>query len=102
LTHPILNFREFLKHGYAPTLWAVLIYFTFSFAIWVINGSVAPLITETLHLSPAQKGMMLSIPIFAGALLKFPQGLLAQYIGRKNAALVSQKTLQLITNLKST
>jgi NNP family nitrate/nitrite transporter-like MFS transporter len=84
----MLNFREFLKHGHAPTLWAALIYFTFSFAIWVINGSMAPFITEALHLSPAQKGLMLSIPIFAGALLRFPLGLLAQYIGRKNATLV--------------
>jgi NNP family nitrate/nitrite transporter-like MFS transporter len=82
------NFREFLKQGHAPTLWAALIYFTFSFAIWVINGSMAPFITEALHLTPAQKGLMLSIPIFAGALLRFPLGLLAQYIGRKNATLV--------------
>ncbi|MNU98755.1 Nitrate transporter [compost metagenome] len=32
--------------------------------------------------------MMLSIPIFAGALMRFPLGILAQYIGRKNATLV--------------
>lgn len=82
------NFREFIKSGHAPTLWASLTYFTFSFAIWVINGSMAPFITEALHLTPAQKGLMLSIPIFAGALLRFPLGLLAQYIGRKNATLV--------------
>jgi NNP family nitrate/nitrite transporter-like MFS transporter len=31
---------------------------------------------------------MLSIPIFAGALMRFPLGVLAQYIGRKNATLV--------------
>ena len=31
---------------------------------------------------------MLSIPIFAGALMRFPLGLLSQYIGRKNATLV--------------
>jgi NNP family nitrate/nitrite transporter-like MFS transporter len=31
---------------------------------------------------------MLSIPIFAGSLMRFPLGLLAQYIGRKNATLV--------------
>ena len=82
------NFRLFLQAGHAPTLWAALTYFTFSFAIWVINGSMAPFISEALHLSPTQKGVMLSIPIFAGALLRFPLGLLAQYIGRKNATLV--------------
>ena len=31
---------------------------------------------------------MLSIPIFAGALIRFPLGILAQYVGRKNATLV--------------
>ena len=82
------QFRIFLKAGHAPTLWAALTYFTFSFAIWVINGSMAPFISESLHLSPTQKGVMLSIPIFAGAFLRFPLGLLAQYIGRKNATLV--------------
>jgi len=82
------NFRLFLQSGHAPTLWAALTYFTFSFAIWVVNGAMAPFISEALHLSPTQKGVMLSIPIFAGALLRFPLGLLAQYIGRKNATLV--------------
>ena len=61
------NFRLFWQAGHAPTLWAALTYFTFSFAIWVINGSMAPFISEALHLSPTQKGVMLSIPIFAGA-----------------------------------
>ena len=31
---------------------------------------------------------MLSVPIIAGALMRFPLGLLSQYIGRKNATLV--------------
>ena len=53
-----------------------------------MNGAMAPFISETYQLTPAQKGLMLSIPIFAGALMRFPLGLLAQYIGRKNATLV--------------
>jgi NNP family nitrate/nitrite transporter-like MFS transporter len=31
---------------------------------------------------------MISVPILAGALMRFPLGVLAQYIGRKNAAMV--------------
>jgi NNP family nitrate/nitrite transporter-like MFS transporter len=54
----------------------------------VLNGAMAPFISEALSLSPAQKGLMLSIPIIAGALMRFPLGVLAQYIGRKNATLV--------------
>ncbi|KQM79763.1 nitrate/nitrite transporter [Xylophilus sp. Leaf220] len=84
----MLNFRAFLNAGHAPTLWASFLYFAFSCGIWVINGAMAPFISEAFQLSPAQKGVMLSIPIFAGALMRFPLGLLAQYIGRKNATLV--------------
>jgi MFS transporter, NNP family, nitrate/nitrite transporter len=82
------GFRSFLKSGHAPTLWAAFAYFGFSCCVWVMNGAMAPFISESYHLSPAQKGVMLSIPIFAGALLRFPLGVLAQYIGRKNATLV--------------
>ncbi len=53
-----------------------------------MNGAMAPFISEQYQLSPAQKGVMLSIPIFAGALMRFPLGVLAQYIGRKSATLV--------------
>ena len=82
------NFNTFLKSGHAPTLGAAFFYFAFSCCVWVMNGAMAPFISETFSLSPTQKGVMLSIPIFAGALMRFPLGVLAQYIGRKNATLV--------------
>ena len=81
-------FREFLNSGHSPTLFAAFLYFSFSCCIWVLNGAMAPFISETFNLSPAQKGLMLSVPIVAGALMRFPLGLLSQYIGRKNATLV--------------
>src|SRR5690349_17083320 len=82
------GFRTFLKSGHAPTLFAAFLYFDFCFAVWVLNGAMAPFISEAYNLSPAQKGFMVSVPILAGALMRFPLGVLAQYIGRKNAALV--------------
>ena len=82
------GFRSFLKRGHAPTLFAAFLYFSFSCCIWVLNGAMAPFISETFSLRPAQKGLMLSIPIIAGALMRFPLGILSQYIGRKNATLV--------------
>ena len=60
-------FRGFLKSGHSPTLFAAFLYFSFSCSIWVLNGAMAPFISETFNLSPAQKGLMLSIPIIAGA-----------------------------------
>ena len=82
------SFKTFRESGHMPTLSAAFLYFAFSCCIWVLNGAMAPFISETFQLSAAQKGLMLSIPIFAGALMRFPLGLLAQYIGRKNATLV--------------
>ncbi len=80
--------KTFLKSGHWPTLLASFLYFDFCFAIWVLNGAMAPFISETFGLNAAQKGFMISVPILAGALMRFPLGVLAQYIGRKNAAMV--------------
>ena len=81
-------FRTFLKAGHAPTLFASFLYFTYCCGVWVTNGAMAPFIQESMQLSPAQMGFMLSVPIFAGAIMRFPLGVIAQYIGRKNATLV--------------
>ena len=80
------NYKDFMKSGHPPTLWAAFLYFDFSFAIWVLNGSMGPFISQAFHLSPAQIGFMVSVPTLAGACMRFPLGVLAQYIGRKNAA----------------
>jgi NNP family nitrate/nitrite transporter-like MFS transporter len=81
------DFKAFLRSGHAPTLFASFLYFDFTFAIWVLNGAMAPFISETFSLTPAQKGFMVSVPILAGALMRFPLGVLSQYIGRKSAAM---------------
>ena len=82
------SFKVFLRAGHAPTLLAAFIYFMFSCLVWVLNGAMAPFISETFGLDAAHKGLMLSVPIVAGALMRFPLGVLSQYIGRKNATLV--------------
>lgn len=81
--------------GSPPTLFAAFLYFDFCFAIWVLNGAMGPFITETFKLSPAQTGFMISLPILAGALMRFPLGVLAQYIGRKNAAITEMSVIML-------
>ncbi len=86
-------FRQFLRSGHPPTLAAAFFYLTFTFVVWVLNGAMAPFISESFQLSPAQKGVMLSIPIVAGALMRFPLGVLAQYIGRKRATLVEMSLI---------
>lgn len=87
------NARMFLKSGHPPTLLAAFLYFDFSFAVWVLNGAMGPFITEQFHLSPGQVGLMVSIPTLAGALMRFPLGVLSQYIGRKSAAIVEMSCI---------
>lgn len=80
--------KNFWKSGHPPTLFTALLYFDFCFAVWVLNGAMAPFISEQFHLTPAQKGFMLSVPILSGALMRFPLGVLSQYIGRRSAAMI--------------
>jgi len=85
--------KAFLRSGHPPTLFAAFLYFDFSFAVWVLNGAMGPFITEQFHLSPAQTGLMISIPTMAGALMRFPLGIMSQYIGRKSAAIIEMLTI---------
>ena len=87
------NFKAFLKSGHPPTLLSAFLYFDFSFAVWVLNGAMGPFISEQFHLSPAQIGLMVSVPTLAGAFMRFPLGVLSQYIGRKNAAIVEMSAI---------
>src|SRR5205807_2240352 len=88
-----MRIRDFLKSGHPGTLATAFLYFDFTFAVWVLNSALAPYIGEEFALSPAQKGLMTSVPVFAGALLRFPLGILSQYIGRKCAAQVNMGVL---------
>jgi NNP family nitrate/nitrite transporter-like MFS transporter len=83
-----MKFKEFTAAGHMPTLWTSLFYFSVCSAIWVMNGILAPFLTEAFDLTTAQKGLMLSIPILSGALLRLPLGILANYIGRKTVSLL--------------
>jgi NNP family nitrate/nitrite transporter-like MFS transporter len=87
------SYKAFLKEGHTPTLFASFLYFDFSFAVWVLNGAMGPFITQSFHLSPAQTGLMIATPTMAGALMRFPLGVLSQYIGRKSAAIVEMSAI---------
>lgn len=87
------NYKAFLRSGHPPTLLAAFLYFDFSFAVWVLNGAMGPFISEQFHLSPAQIDLMVSVPTLAGAFMRFPLGVLSQYIGRKSAAIVEMSAI---------
>ena len=59
--------KGFLKAGHMPTLISAFLYFDLSFMAWVILGPLGVQIAKTLHLNPAEKGLMVAIPVLAGA-----------------------------------
>jgi NNP family nitrate/nitrite transporter-like MFS transporter len=76
--------------GHRPTLIAAFLYFDLAFMVWVLLGPLAPEIAKTLHLTAAQKGLMVATPTLAGAILRLIIGLLVDRIGPKRAGAISQ------------
>ncbi|WP_066723807.1 nitrate/nitrite transporter [Sphingomonas pituitosa] len=80
----------FWRSGHWPTLVAAFLYFDLAFMVWVLLGPLAPDIARTLHLTAAQKGLMVATPTLAGALLRVVNGLLVDRIGPKRSGAISQ------------
>jgi len=68
--------RGFLKAGHLPTLFSAFLYFDISFMVWVLLGPLGVAIAKDLHLDAAHKGLMVAVPVLAGAALRVVLGLL--------------------------
>jgi MFS transporter, NNP family, nitrate/nitrite transporter len=73
--------------GHWPSLVCAFVYFDTSFMIWVLMGALGNALSEQFGLSPSQKGLMVALPILAGACLRPIAGLLADRIGARRTAL---------------
>jgi NNP family nitrate/nitrite transporter-like MFS transporter len=82
--------RDFLKAGHLPTLLAAFFYFDMSFMVWVMLGPLAVQMSADLHLSPAQKGFMVALPVLAGALLRVVNGVLVDRLKPRRAGIIGQ------------
>ncbi len=82
--------REFWKAGHPPTLFAAFFYFDMSFMVWVMLGPLGVQIAQDLHLSAAQKGLMVATPVLAGALLRIVMGVLVDHLKPKLAGAIGQ------------
>jgi len=82
--------KGFWSAGHRPTLIAAFLYFDLAFMVWVLLGPLAPLISKSLGLSPAQKGFMVAVPTLAGAILRIVNGLLVDRIGPKRTGAIGQ------------
>jgi MFS transporter, NNP family, nitrate/nitrite transporter len=76
------------KSGHAPSLFASFLYFDVSFMIWVILGALGVYITKDFGLSPAQKGMIVAIPILGGSFFRLVLGVLTDRIGPKKTSII--------------
>jgi MFS transporter, NNP family, nitrate/nitrite transporter len=81
---------SFWKAGHTPTLLSAFLYFDLSFMVWVLLGPLAVQMATSLHLTPAQKGLMVATPVLAGALLRIVMGVLVDQIKPKSAGLIGQ------------
>ncbi|HHY72111.1 MAG TPA: NarK/NasA family nitrate transporter [Bacillus bacterium] len=80
--------QGFLKSGHMPTLLSSFLYFDISFMIWVMVGATSTFIVQDFGLSPAEKGLMVGIPVLGGSLLRIPMGLLADRFGGKRMGII--------------
>jgi MFS transporter, NNP family, nitrate/nitrite transporter len=82
--------KDFLKAGHTPTLASAFFYFDMSFMVWVLLGSLGVQIAKDLDLNAAEKGLMVAVPVLAGALLRLVNGVMVDRIGPKRAGIVAQ------------
>jgi NNP family nitrate/nitrite transporter-like MFS transporter len=80
-----MRIRELSRSGHAPSLVAALAYFDVSFMVWVLLGALGPFVARDLHLSPAQKGLMVAVPALGGAAFRLLFGSTVDRIGLKRA-----------------
>jgi NNP family nitrate/nitrite transporter-like MFS transporter len=80
----------FWKAGHRPTLFAAFFYFDLSFMVWVMLGPLGVAVATDLHLSPAQKGLMVATPVLAGALLRVVNGMLVDHLKPRLTGLIGQ------------
>src|SRR6185437_1613989 len=69
---------------------AAFLYFDLSFMVWVILGPLGVAIAQQLQLSPGQKGLMVAVPVVAGAALRVVVGLLVDRFRARRVALGAQ------------
>jgi NNP family nitrate/nitrite transporter-like MFS transporter len=82
--------RAFLKAGHTPTLFSAFLYFDLSFMVWVLLGPLGVAIAKSFHLDPAEKGLMVAIPVLSGAVLRLVAGVMVDHIGPKKTGIIGQ------------
>ena len=70
------------------TLVACFLHFDFSFMVWILIGALGIPLAEAAHLSAAEKGFVVAVPIVAGSLLRIPVGMCADRFGGRRVGML--------------
>lgn len=70
------------------TLVACFLHFDFSFMVWILVGALGIPLAEAAHLSAAQKGLVVAVPILTGSLLRIPVGMCADRFGGRRVGML--------------
>jgi MFS transporter, NNP family, nitrate/nitrite transporter len=83
-----MNLRDFKRNGHWPSLLCAFLYFDSSFALWTLIGALGVFIAQTFHLSAAQKGLLVAVPLLGGAILRIILGIATDHFGPRKVGLV--------------
>jgi NNP family nitrate/nitrite transporter-like MFS transporter len=96
-----MKLADFRRAGHWPSLFCAFLYFDVSFMIWVLLGPLAPSIAaelwprpdgvgldEHLRQTAAWRGMLVSIPLLGGSILRLVLGLMTDRIGARRTGLI--------------
>jgi NNP family nitrate/nitrite transporter-like MFS transporter len=83
-----VSWKEFRKAGHLPTLLSAFLYFDVSFMVWVILGPLGPFLSETLKLTPGQKGLLTAVPLLGGSIFRILLGWMSERFGGRRTGLI--------------
>jgi len=84
-----MSTKGFRRAGHTPSLVAALLHFDVSFMVWVLLGALGAYVASDLHLSAAQKGLMVAVPPLGGSAFRLLLGSLADRVGVRRTGLVT-------------
>ncbi len=85
-----MKLSDLKSSGHLPTLITAFLYFDVSFMVWTLLGPLGVQIGESLGLNAQQKGLMVAVPILAGAVLRIILGVTVDRIGAKATGIIAQ------------
>ncbi len=78
-----MRVREFTRAGHWPTLVCAFLYFDISFMVWMRLGALGVFIAQEFGLTPAEKGLLVAVPVLGGTVLRIVMGVASDRWGAK-------------------